>query len=81
MISKEDSTPTEEITDEMDEGFVDDSTAAPSTSEHLLTVGAGAIEEEEEEVEEEEDDEEPADELCTIHTVCELPLHKITMSG
>ena len=47
MISKEDSTPTEEeITDEMDEGFVDDSTAAPSTSEHLLTVGAGATEEE-----------------------------------
>jgi len=33
--------------DEMDEGFVDDSTATPSISEHLLTAGAGAPEEEE----------------------------------
>jgi len=48
----------------MDEGFADDSTAAPSISEHLLTVGAGAPEEEEEEEDEVTDDEEG---VCVIH--------------
>ena len=41
----------------MDEGFVDNSVEAPSISEDLLTVGAGAPDEEDEEEEEEEDEE------------------------
>ena len=49
--------------DEMDEGFVDDSMAAPSISEHLLTVGAGALGEEVEEEEEETEE----DEVCAMH--------------
>ena len=55
----EDSTPIEEgfDNDDMDEGFVDESTSAPSMSEHVLTVGTGAPEEEEEEEEDEEEDE------------------------
>ena len=43
----EDSTPVDDAPiDEVDEGFVDNSTATPSTSEHLLTVGAGTPQEE-----------------------------------
>ena len=57
----------EEMAGDMDEGFVDDSTAAPSISEHLLTVGVGAAEDEEdekgEEDEDENDEDEPEDEV------------------
>ena len=39
----DDFTPTEDDElDEMDEGFVEDHMAVPSTSEHKLTVGVGA---------------------------------------
>ena len=48
---------------EMDEGFVDESMAAPSISEDVLTVGAGAPREEEEEETETEND----DEVCAMH--------------
>ena len=46
--------------DEVDEGFVDNSTAAPSILEYLLTVGAGTPEEEDdcegnEEIEDEDE--------------------------
>lgn len=43
----------DEIMNEMDKGFVDESMAVPSTSEGVLMVGAGAPGEEEEEEEEE----------------------------
>ena len=45
------------MVDEMDEGFVDESTIAPSISEDVLTVGAGAPEEEDSDDEEETEDE------------------------
>ena len=62
MIS-DDSIPNDEITDEVDEGFVDESTMllSSSISEKLLTVGVGTTEEEEEE------DEDEKDEVCPIH--------------
>ena len=50
--------------DEMDEGFVDESTIAPSISEDVLTVGAGAPGEEEDNDYEEETE----DEVCVMHT-------------
>ena len=63
FVLSEDSTLLDDgVVDEMDEGFVDESMAAPSISEHLLTVGAGALGEE---VEEEEETEE--DEVCAMH--------------
>ena len=40
----QDSTSTDDLVHEMDEGFVDDSMAVPSTSEHVLVVGVGAPE-------------------------------------
>ena len=65
MIS-EDSTPKDdEITDGVDEGFVDESTTLSSISEHLLTVGEGGTEEEAEERNEDKD-EDPEDEVCPI---------------
>ena len=66
FIISDDSTPNDEITDEVDEGFVDESTMllSSSVSEHLLTVGVGTTEEEEEE---EEKDEDEKDEVCPIH--------------
>ena len=64
MIS-EDSTPKDdEITDGVDEDFVDESTAPSSISEHLLTVGEGGTEEEAEE--RDENEEEPEDEICPL---------------
>ena len=51
--------------DEVDEGFVDNSTAAPSISEHMLTVDAGAPEEDDCEDNEEIEDE---DEASAVHT-------------
>ena len=48
---------------EMDEGFVDESMTAPSISEDVLTVGAGAPGEEEEEETETENE----DEVCAMH--------------
>ena len=66
MIS-EDSTPKDdEITDGVDKGFVDESTALSSISEHLLTVDMGGTEEEAEEKDEDKE-EEPEDEVCPIH--------------
>ena len=60
FVISEDPTPSEDdLTDEVDEGFVDNSAEAPSISEDMLTVGVGAPangDEEEEEEEEEEDD-------------------------
>ena len=47
MELSEDSTPTTEEFNDMDEGFVDDSMMAPSMSEHEMMVGVGSIEEEE----------------------------------
>ena len=44
----------DEMLDEMDKGFVDESMIAPSISGHALTVGAGAPGEEQEEEEETE---------------------------
>ena len=66
FVISDDSTPNDEITDEVDEGFVDESTTllSSSVSEHLLTVGVGTTEEEEEE---EEKDEDEKDEVCPIH--------------
>ena len=65
MIS-EDSTPKDdEITDGVDEGFVDESTTLSSISEHLLTVSEGETEEEAEERNEDKD-EDPEDEVCPI---------------
>lgn len=59
----EDSTPSDDdLTDEVDEGFVDNSMEAPSISEDLLTVGAGAPDDEEE-----EDDDDEYIEVCTLH--------------
>ena len=64
FVLSEDSTPLDdEVVDKMDEGFVDDSMAAPSISEHLLMVGAGAPGEEVEEEEEETEE----DEVCAMH--------------
>jgi len=64
FVPSEDSIPTDDdLGDEMDEGFVDNSTAALSISEHSLTLGVGAPEEEEEE-DEVTDDEEG---VCVIH--------------
>ena len=67
FVISDDSIPNDEITDEVDEGFVDKSTTllSSSVSEHLLTVGVGTTEEEEEE--EEEKDEDEKDEVCPIH--------------
>ena len=67
FVISDDSTPNDEITDEVDEGFVDESTTllSSSVSEHLLTVCVGTTEEEEEE--EEEKDEDEKDEVCPIH--------------
>ena len=67
FVISEDFTPNEDdLTDEMDEGFVDNSVEASSISEDLLTVGVGAPanddEEEEEEEEEYDDDEDNDDE-------------------
>ena len=65
MIS-EDSTPKDdEITDGVDEGFVDESTTLSSISEHLLMVGEGGTEEEAEERNEDKD-EDPEDEVCPL---------------
>ena len=66
MIS-EDSTPKDdEITDGVDEGFVDESTTLSSSiSEHLLMVGEGGTEEEAEERDEDKE-EEPEDKVCPI---------------
>ena len=53
----------------MDEGLIDDSVAAPSMSEHELTVGAGAPGEEqqqEEETDHEDDNEVLAHTQMTI---------------
>ena len=47
-----------ELLDNMDEGFIDDSMAAPSMSEHEMTVGVGAPGEEQQQQEEEESDQE-----------------------
>ena len=58
----------EMLADNMDEGFVDDSATSPSMSEHVMTVGAGALGKEEEE--DEEQDEENEDEVCMILHVC-----------
>ena len=55
-FNSEDSTP-DDIIDEMDEGFVDESVvAAPSISEDLLTVGVRAPADEEEEDDDDDDD-------------------------
>ena len=76
FIISDDSTPNDEITDEVDEvdeGFDDESITllSSSISEHLLTVGVGTTEEKEEEKEEEEEEEEKdkdeKDELRPIH--------------
>ena len=55
----QDSTSTDDVVDEMDEGFVDDSMAVPSISEHALTVGVEApgVEEQEDDEQEEHEDE------------------------
>jgi len=58
----EDSTSMDDVTDEIDEGFVDESMVASSISEDMLTVGAGAAEEDEDQVAEDEDDEEEEEE-------------------
>ena len=64
LVISEDSTPKDdEITDGVDEGFVDESTTLSSISEHLLTVGEGGTEEEAE-----EKNEDPEDEVCPILT-------------
>ena len=54
FVFSQDSTSTDDLVDEMDEGFVDDSMAVPSISEHVLTVGVGApgVEEQDDEQEE-----------------------------
>ena len=44
FVFSQDSTSTDDLVHEMDEGFVDDSMAVPSTSEHVLVVGVGAPE-------------------------------------
>ena len=64
FVISDDSTPNDEITDEVDEGFVDESTTllSSSISEHLLMVGVGTTEEEEEEEDEEQEEEEEEDE-------------------
>ena len=79
MIS-EDSTLKDEIRDEVDEGFVDESTALSSISEDLLTVGVGATEEEEKKDVDEEEEEEPEDEVhMFMQCISELPLHNIRL--
>ena len=49
----------------VDESFVDESTIAPSISEDVLTVGAGAPGEEEDD---DDDEEKTEDEVCVMHT-------------
>lgn len=69
FVLSEDSTLLDDgVVDEMDEGFVDESMAAPSISEHLLTVGAGALGEEVEEEEEETEDEADTTIVATTST-------------
>ena len=73
FVLSEDSTPTDDVIeddliDELDEGFVDNSVEAPSISEDLLTVGAGAPDDEEEEEEGDEDnDDDEEEEVCIVH--------------
>jgi len=54
--SQENSTPEEDV-DGLDEGYVDESLQAPSTSEHLMTISVEAPQEEGDEENEDEDDE------------------------
>ena len=56
----------EVVVDGTDEGFVDESTIAPSISEDVLTVDAGAPGEEEDD--DDDDEEEAEDEVCVMHT-------------
>ena len=52
----------------MDDGFVDDTTAAPSISEHVLTVAVGAPGEEEDGNKDDNDDEDTGhDAVCPMH--------------
>ena len=71
FVLSEDSTPIDDaIEDSMDEGFVDNSVEAPSISEDLLMIGAGAPDDEEEE-EEGDDDINDDEEVCIVHNyVC-----------
>ena len=62
--------------DETDEGFVDESTIAPSISEDVLTVGAGTPGEEEDN---DDDEEETEDEVCVLHT--QMIINKTATSG
>ena len=57
FVFSQDSTSTDDLVDEMDEGFVDDSMAVPSISEHLLVVGVRAPEMEKQEDEQNEEEE------------------------
>ena len=54
----------EEVAGDMDEGFVDDSTTAPSMSEDIMTVGGGGLGDEEEDEEEQEQEQQNDDEVC-----------------
>ena len=55
FVFSQDSTSTDDLVDEMDEGFMDDNMAVPSTSEHVLLVGVGAPEVEKQEDEQDEE--------------------------
>ena len=88
FVLSKDSTPTDDVIEddlinELDEGFVDNSVEAPSISEDLLTVGAGAPDDEEEEEEGDEDDDDDDDdeeeEVCIVsitynHCIRLMPL-------
>ena len=67
MIPEDNTPKDDEIINEMDEGFVDESTALSSISEHLLTVGVGGTDEEAEEKDEDKE-EEPEDEVHMSNT-------------
>ena len=67
VIPEDNTLKDDEIMNEMDEGFVDESTALSSISEHPLTVGVGGNDEEAEEKDEEKE-EEPEGEVHMSNT-------------